>query len=138
MTGLKFRIIPCIGVPFGQMVKGAQVAGFLGVEELALIANGYSVSGADELCLLDASASAANAVLTDVVSQVAESCFIPLTVGGGVREIKDVGSLLCAGADKVLINSVGAASPEFIATCVDKYGSQCIVASVDCKAVNGA
>ncbi len=138
MTGLKFRIIPCMDATFGQVVKGAQFAGFLNVGEPALIANGYSVSGADELCFLDVSASTANkAVLNNVISQVAENCFIPLTVGGGVRRSKDVGRLLRAGADKVSINSAGVASPEFIATCVDKYGSQCIVASVDCKAVNG-
>ncbi len=129
MTGLKFRIIPRVDVAWECASKGESV----------LIANGYSVSGADELCFLDVSDSPANkTVLTDVISQVAESCFISITAGGGIRGIEDVGNLLCAGADKVLINSVGAASSEFIAACADRYGSERIVASVDCRAVNGA
>ncbi|MFP3038249.1 MAG: imidazole glycerol phosphate synthase subunit HisF [Candidatus Hodgkinia cicadicola] len=138
MTGLKFRIIPCMDVNLGHVVKGTQFTDLLDVGNPELMASDYSVGGADELCLLDVSASTSNkAVLYNTVSRVAESCFIPLTVGGGVRRIKDVGDLLRAGADKVSINSAGVASPEFIASCVDKFGSQCIVASVDCKAVNG-
>ncbi|MFP3039716.1 MAG: imidazole glycerol phosphate synthase subunit HisF [Candidatus Hodgkinia cicadicola] len=139
MTGLKFRIIPCINVSSDYMVKGAQFTDLCDVGNPELMANSYSVGGADELCLFDVATSAVDkAVLYNTISRVAESCFIPLTVGGSVGSVKDVDELLRAGADKVSINSAGAASPEFIGSCVDKFGSQCIGASVDCKAVNGA
>ncbi len=128
-----------MNINFGQAAKDAQFADMINIEELALTANSCSTGGADELYFLGAPASTASkAALNNVISQVAETCFVPLTVGGGVRRIRDVGKLLRAGADRVLISSTGAAGLEFIATCVDKYGSQCIVASVDCRAVNGA
>ncbi len=138
-SGLALRIIPCMDVKEGHVVKGSKFCGLVRVGEATLVANSYSVSGADELCFLDVSASSANrSILYATISQVAESCLIPLTVGGGVRRVKDVGDLLRAGADKVSINSAGVLSPEFVGRCVDKFGSQCVVVSIDCKASDGA
>ncbi len=138
MTGLSVRIMPCIDVDCDQVVKGFNFTSLVNIGNPILIANKYSVSGADELCLLNISASLANTtILYDMISQIASTCFIPLTVGGGIRRMKDVENLLRAGADKVAINSACVLNPEFIGNCVDKFGSQCIVASVDCKAVGG-
>lgn len=123
----------------GLVVKGTEFGGLVVVGEPALVANDYSLNGADELCFLDISASSSNrSLLYDAITRVAENCFIPLTVGGGVRKSRDVRELLTAGADKVAINSAGAANLGFISECADKFGSQCVVASVDCKAANGA
>ncbi len=123
----------------GLVVKGSEFGKLVVVGEPALVANDYSLNGADELCFLDISASASNrSLLYNAIAKVAENCFIPLTVGGGVRKSKDVRSLLLAGADKVAINSASAANLGLISECADKFGSQCVVASVDCKAANGA
>ncbi|PIM96324.1 Imidazole glycerol phosphate synthase subunit HisF [Candidatus Hodgkinia cicadicola] len=138
ITSLSVRIIPCIDVNYNRVVKGTRFSDLTSIGSPTLLANKYSVSGADELCFLNIAASAANKmILYDTISRISESCFIPLTVGGGVRKIKDVGNLLKAGADKVAINSASIANPKFIANCVERFGSQCIVSSVDCKAING-
>lgn len=121
------------------VVKGTQFRNLVNIGDPVSLANGYSLSGADELCLLNVGASAANELITfDVVEQISQNCFIPLTVGGGVRRISDVELLLRAGADKVAINSAAIYNPGLIANCVNKFGSQCIVASIDCKATNGS
>ncbi|AHL30954.1 MAG: Imidazole glycerol phosphate synthase subunit HisF [Candidatus Hodgkinia cicadicola] len=139
LTGLSVRIIPCMDIRAGLVVKGTEFGGLVVVGEPALVANDYSLNGADELCFLDISASSSNrSLLYNAVTKVAENCFIPLTVGGGVRKSKDVRKLLSAGADKVAVNSASATNLGFISECADKFGSQCVVASVDCKAVNGA
>ncbi|AUG91480.1 Imidazole glycerol phosphate synthase subunit HisF [Candidatus Hodgkinia cicadicola] len=139
LTGLSVRIIPCMSIRAGLVVKEAEFGGLVVVGEPALVANDYSLNGADELCFLDISASSSNrSLLYNAVTKVAESCFIPLTVGGGVRKSKHVRKLLSAGADKVAVNSASAANLGLISECADKFGSQCVVASVDCKAANGA
>ncbi len=138
MISLTIRIIPCIDVNYNNVVKGIKFSDLTTVGSPSLLANKYSVSGADELCLLDVTASSDNKmILYDTISRIADTCFIPLTVGGGIRTIKDVECLLKAGADKVAINSASVMNPEFVANCVERFGSQCIVSSVDCKAVNG-
>ncbi len=138
MTSLNIRIIPCMDVNLNQVVKGKSFLDLTQIGDPVLFANKYSTNGADELCFLNISASSNNkSILYKTISQIAESCFIPLTVGGGIRKIKDVENLLRAGADKVTINSASILNPEFIANCVDKFGSQCITVSVDCKASNG-
>ncbi|MFP3037547.1 MAG: imidazole glycerol phosphate synthase subunit HisF [Candidatus Hodgkinia cicadicola] len=139
VTGLSNRIIACLDVRANTVVKGTQFSDLVNIGDPASLANGYCLSGADELCLLNVAASYANEnITTDVVERIAQNCFIPLTVGGGVRRLKDVELLLRAGADKVAINSAAAINPEFVAKCVDRFGSQCIVASIDCKALNGS
>ncbi|PIM95775.1 Imidazole glycerol phosphate synthase subunit HisF [Candidatus Hodgkinia cicadicola] len=138
MTSLSVRIIPCIDVNYDKVVKGTKFSGLVNIGNPILLANKYCVSGADELCFLNISASATNrTILYETISKISEFCFIPLTVGGGIRKIKDVEYLLKAGADKVAINSASIINPGFIANCVDRFGSQCIVSSVDCKAING-
>ncbi|AUG33775.1 Imidazole glycerol phosphate synthase subunit HisF [Candidatus Hodgkinia cicadicola] len=138
LTGLSVRIIPCINISGGLVVKETEFGG-CGASEPALVANDYNLNGADELCFLDISAPSSNrSLLYNAIAKVAESCFIPLTVGGRVRKSKDVRRLLLAGADKVAINSASATNLGFISECADKFGSQCVVVSVDCKAVNGA
>ncbi|XXN19669.1 MAG: HisA/HisF-related TIM barrel protein [Candidatus Hodgkinia cicadicola] len=139
LTGLSIRIIPCMDVRSGLVVKGKEFGKFVTMGEPALIASDYSLNGADELCFLNIAASSTNRrLLYNMVTRVAENCFIPLTVGGGIRKSKDVRNLLLAGADKVAINSASVANLGFISECADKFGSQCIVASVDCKVANGA
>ncbi|XXN13705.1 MAG: imidazole glycerol phosphate synthase cyclase subunit [Candidatus Hodgkinia cicadicola] len=139
LTGLSIRIIPCMDIRSGMVVKGSEFNGLVNVGEPVFVANDYSLNGADELCFLDVSASSYNkSLLYNAITKVAENCFIPLTVGGGIRKSKDVRNLLLAGADKVAINSAGISNLGFISECADKFGSQCIVASVDCKAANGA
>ncbi|XXM93235.1 MAG: imidazole glycerol phosphate synthase cyclase subunit [Candidatus Hodgkinia cicadicola] len=139
LTGLSVRIIPCMDIRSGLVVKGAEFGGLSVVGEPALVANDYSLNGADELCFLNVSAASSNKrLLYNAITKVAENCFIPLIVGGGIRKSKDVKNLLSAGADKVAINSASIANLGFISECADKFGSQCIVVSVDCKATNGA
>ncbi|ATW05958.1 Imidazole glycerol phosphate synthase subunit HisF [Candidatus Hodgkinia cicadicola] len=139
LTGSSVRIIPCVNISAGLVVRRTEFGGYAVVGEPAFVANDYSLNGADELWFLDTSASSSDrGLLYNAVTEVAESCFIPLTVGGGVRKTEDVGSLLSAGADKVAINSASVANLGFISECADKFGSQCVVVSVDCKAVNGA
>ncbi|XXM93570.1 HisA/HisF-related TIM barrel protein [Candidatus Hodgkinia cicadicola] len=133
------RVVACMDIKLGQVVKGTGFRGLVKVGEAELVANDYSLNGADELCFLNISAPSSNrSLLYRAISRVAENCFVPLTVGGGIRKAKDVKNLLSAGADKVVINSAGVLNLGLISECAEKYGSQCIVASVDCKAVNGA
>ncbi|ATW06017.1 Imidazole glycerol phosphate synthase subunit HisF [Candidatus Hodgkinia cicadicola] len=139
LTGLSVRVIPRMNIKAGLVVEWTEFGSCVVVGEPAFVADDYSLNGADELCFLDISASSSNrSLLYNAIAKVAESCFIPLTVGGGVRKSSDVRKLLSAGADKVVINSASATNLGFISECADKFGSQCVVVSVDCKAVNGA
>jgi imidazole glycerol-phosphate synthase subunit HisF len=133
---LKTRVIPCLDVKDGRTVKGVNFVDLVDagdpVEQAAL----YDREGADELCFLDITASHENrATLLDVVARTAERCFMPLTVGGGVRTVEDIRTLLLAGADKASINTAAVARPEFVKEAAEKFGSQCIVVAVDAKAV---
>jgi imidazole glycerol-phosphate synthase subunit HisF len=133
---LKTRVIPCLDVKDGRTVKGVNFVDLIDagdpVEQAAL----YDREGADELCFLDITASHENrATLYDVVARTAERCFMPLTVGGGVREVEDIRRLLLAGADKASINTAAVARPDFVREAAEKFGSQCIVVAVDAKAV---
>ncbi len=131
---LKVRIIPCLDVKDGRVVKGINFEGLRDAGDPVEQAVIYDAAGADELCFLDITASVeARGTLLDVVRRTAEVCFMPLTVGGGVREIADIRALLLAGADKVTINTAAVARPEFVAEAAEKFGSQCIVAAIDAK-----
>lgn len=133
---LKNRIIPCLDVKDGRVVKGINFEGLRDAGDPVEQARAYDAQGADELCFLDISASHENrGTLYDVVSRVAEACFMPLTVGGGVREIDDIRQLLLAGADKVSINTAAVKRPEFVREAAEKFGSQCIVVAIDAKTV---
>ena len=131
---LKVRIIPCLDVKDGRVVKGVQFVDLKDAGDPVEHARAYDAAGADELCFLDITASSDNrSILLDVVQRTAEQCFMPLTVGGGVREVKDVRALLLAGADKVSINTAAVKRPEFVREAAEKFGSQCIVVAVDAK-----
>lgn len=133
---LKTRIIPCLDVKDGRVVKGVNFVGLKDAGDPVEQARIYDAGGADELCFLDISASNENrATLYDVVSRVAEACFMPLTVGGGVRTLEDIRRLLVAGADKVSINTEAVRHPEFVQTASAKFGAQCIVVAIDAKSV---
>jgi len=132
---LKMRIIPCLDVKDGRVVKGVNFIDLVDAGDPVVQARFYDREGADELCFLDISASAENRdTLYDVVRRTAEECFMPLTVGGGVRMVEDIRRLLLAGADKVSINTAAVANPEFVREAAQKFGSQCIVAAIDAKA----
>lgn len=131
---LKVRLIPCLDVKDGRVVKGVQFVDLKDAGDPVEHARAYDAAGADELCFLDITASSDNrAILLDVVQRTAEQCFMPLTVGGGVREVKDVRALLLAGADKVSINTAAVKRPDFVREAAEKFGSQCIVVAVDAK-----
>ncbi len=131
---LKRRIIPCLDVTAGRVVKGVNFVDLIDAGEPVEQARFYDREGADELCFLDITASAeGRETLYDVVRRTAEECFMPLTVGGGVRAIEDVRRLLLAGADKVSVNTAAVARPEFVREAAEKFGSQCIVAAIDAK-----
>jgi len=131
---LKIRIIPCLDVKDGRVVKGVNFVGLRDAGDPVEQARLYDAEGADELCFLDITASHENRdTLYDVVSRTAEQCFMPLTVGGGVRTVEDIRKLLLAGADKVSINTAAVKTPEFVKTAAEKFGSQCIVVAVDAK-----
>ncbi len=133
---LKARIIPCLDVKDGRVVKGASFVNLRDAGDPVELAKLYDAAGADELCFLDITASHENrGTLLDVVARTAECCFMPLTVGGGVRTIEDVRNLLLAGADKVAVNTAAVETPEFIREAAQKFGSQCIVVAVDAKRV---
>jgi cyclase len=133
---LKTRIIPCLDVKDGRVVKGINFEGLRDAGDPVAQARLYDAQGADELCFLDISASHENrATLYDMVSRVAEVCFMPLTVGGGVRELEDIRRLLLAGADKVSINTAAVKNPELVCAAAEKFGSQCIVVAIDAKTV---
>ena len=131
---LKVRIIPCLDVKDGRVVKGINFEGLRDAGDPVEQAIIYDRAGADELCFLDITASHENrGTILDVVHRTAEVCFMPLTVGGGVRPLDDIRNLLLAGADKVSINTAAVTRPEFVAEAAEKFGSQCIVAAIDAK-----
>ncbi|WP_420407707.1 imidazole glycerol phosphate synthase subunit HisF [Hoeflea sp.] len=135
---LKSRVIPCLDVKDGRIVKGVNFVDLVDAGDPVEAAQAYDAAGADELCFLDITASSDNRdTIFDVVAQTAEHCFMPLTVGGGVRTVADIRKLLLAGADKVSINTAAVKNPEFVAEAADKFGNQCIVVSVDAKKVSG-
>jgi cyclase len=131
---LKVRIIPCLDVKDGRVVKGVQFVDLRDAGDPVEQARVYDAAGADELTFLDITASHENRdTILDVVSRTAEQCFMPLTVGGGVRTIEDIRRLLLAGADKVSINSAAVARPDFVREAAEKYGDQCIVVAIDAR-----
>ena len=131
---LKMRVIPCLDVKDGRVVKGVNFVDLVDAGDPVAQARFYDREGADELCFLDITASAENRdTLYGVVRRTAEECFMPLTVGGGVRVIEDIRRLLLAGADKVSINTAAVDRPEFVREAAEKFGSQCIVAAIDAK-----
>ncbi len=131
---LKTRIIPCLDVKDGRVVKGVNFVDLVDAGDPVEAAMAYDTAGADELTFLDITAShEGRETIFDVVSRTAEHCFMPVTVGGGVRTIEDIRKLLLSGADKVAINSAAVADPDFISRAADKFGNQCIVVSVDAK-----
>jgi imidazole glycerol-phosphate synthase subunit HisF len=133
---LKVRVIPCLDVKDGRVVKGINFEGLRDAGDPVEQAIIYDKAGADELCFLDITASHENrGTLLDVVHRTAEVCFMPLTVGGGVRTLEDIRALLLAGADKVSINTAAVSRPEFVKEAAEKFGSQCIVAAIDAKSV---
>ena len=134
---LKARVIPCLDVKDGRVVKGTNFVNLRDAGDPVEIAKAYDAAGADELCFLDITASHEDrAIIFDVVRATAEQCFMPLTVGGGVRVVDDVRKLLLAGADKISINTTAVNNPGFIKEASDKFGSQCIVVAIDAKTVS--
>jgi cyclase len=133
---LKMRVIPCLDVKDGRVVKGVNFVDLTDAGDPVEQARIYDREGADELCFLDITASHENRdTIYDVVRRTAEQCFMPLTVGGGVRTVEDIRKLLLAGTDKVSINTAAVARPEFVREAAEKFGSQCIVAAIDAKSV---
>jgi len=133
---LKARVIPCLDVNNGRVVKGVNFVDLVDAGDPVKQARVYDAAGADELCFLDITASHENReTIYDVVGQTAEQCFMPLTIGGGVRATEDVRKLLLAGADKVSINTAAVFNPDFVREAAEKFGSQCIVVAVDAKGV---
>ncbi len=131
---LKVRIIPCLDVDAGRVVKGVNFVDLVDAGDPVEQAQIYDKAGADELCFLDITASSDNRdTIYDVVTNTAEHCLMPLTVGGGVRKIEDIRKLLLSGADKVSINTAAVKDPAFVGEAAEKFGSQCIVVSVDAK-----
>jgi cyclase len=131
---LKVRVIPCLDIKDGRVVKGVNFQGLRDAGDPVEQAVIYDAAGADELCFLDITAShEARGTLLDVVRRTAQVCFMPLTVGGGVRSLDDIRALLLAGADKVSVNTAAVNRPEFIREAAEKFGSQCIVAAIDAK-----
>ncbi len=131
---LKVRVIPCLDVKDGRVVKGVRFVSLRDAGDPVEQAIVYDRAGADELCFLDIAAShEGRGILLDSVRRTAEVCFIPLTVGGGVRALEDIRALLLAGADKVAINTEAVRRPGFVAEAAEKFGSQCIVAAIDAK-----
>lgn len=132
---LKVRIIPCLDVDQGRVVKGVNFVDLVDAGDPVAQARIYDAAGADELCFLDITASHENReTIFDVVARTAEQCFMPLTVGGGVRTTDDIRKLLLAGADKVSINTAAVHNPDFVREAAEKFGTQCIVVAVDAKA----
>jgi len=131
---LKTRIIPCLDVKDGRTVKGVNFVDLRDAGDPVALAKAYDAQGADELCFLDISAShEGRGTLLDVVTRTAEQCFMPLTVGGGVRAPEDMLRLLRAGADKVAINTAAVNDPEIVSKCAEKVGSQCVVVAIDAR-----
>ena len=134
---LKARIIPCLDVKDGRVVKGVNFVGLRDAGDPVEQAKVYDLAGADELTFLDITASHEDrGILLDAVRRTAEACFMPLTVGGGVRTLEDIRQLLLAGADKVSINTAAVKTPEFVREAAEKFGDQCIVVALDAKATD--
>jgi cyclase len=131
---LKNRIIPCLDVKNGRVVKGVNFENLVDAGDPVAQAKFYYEQGADELCFLDIAATDENrGVILDVVKKVAQVCFIPFTVGGGIKEIQDFSNLLKCGADKVSVNSAAIKNPKLISEAASKFGSQCVVVAIDAK-----
>jgi cyclase len=134
---LKIRIIPCLDVNDGRVVKGVNFVDLIDAGDPVEAAAAYDAAGADELCFLDITASHENRdTILHIVEKTAERCFMPLTVGGGVRTIEDIGRLLNAGADKVSINTAAVTNRQFVKEAAEKFGAQCIVVAIDAKKVS--
>ncbi len=134
---VRIRVIPCLDVADGRVVKGVNFVDLKDAGDPVEQARAYDAAGADELCFLDISAShEGRGTLLDIVRRTAEVCFMPLTVGGGVRSAEDARALLLAGADKVAVNSAAVSRPEVVADIAERFGAQCIVASVDARRVD--
>jgi cyclase len=135
----KVRVIPCLDVKDGRIVKGVNFVNLRDAGDPVEAAIAYDAAGADELTFLDITASHENrAIMLDVVRRTAEACFMPLTVGGGVRTIEDIRALLASGADKVSINTAAVARRAFVREAAEKFGDQCIVVAIDAKKVSQA
>ena len=135
----KVRVIPCLDVKDGRVVKGVNFVDLRDAGDPVEAAIAYDAAGADELCFLDITATHENrGTMLDVVRRTAEACFMPLTVGGGVRTIDDIRTLLRSGADKVSINTAAVSRREFVKEGAEKFGEQCIVVAIDAKRVNAA
>jgi len=133
---VRTRIIPCLDVANGRVVKGVNFVDLKDAGDPVEAARVYDAAGADELCFLDITAShEERGTLLDIVARTAEVCFMPLTVGGGVRTVEDARALLLAGADKVAVNSAAVARPELVGDLADRFGAQCVVGSVDARRV---
>ena len=133
---LKARLIPCLDVKDGRVVKGVNFVNLRDAGDPVEIAEVYDAAGADELCFLDITATHENrGIIFDVVRRTAEACFMPLTVGGGVRTTNDIRNLLLAGADKVSINSAAVSNRQFVREAAEKFGSQCMVVAIDARKV---
>jgi cyclase len=134
---LKTRIIPCLDVKDGRVVKGVRFLDLVDAGDPVEAAKAYDLAGADEMCFLDITAShEGRGILLDVVARTAEACFMPLTVGGGVRTIEDIRALLLAGADKVSINTAAVKDRGFVKEAARKFGDQCITVAIDAKRVS--
>jgi imidazole glycerol-phosphate synthase subunit HisF len=135
---VRVRVIPCLDVANGRVVKGVNFIDLRDAGDPVEAARAYDAAGADELCFLDITAShEGRDTILDIVARTAEVCFMPLTVGGGVRSAEDARALLLAGADKVAVNSAAVARPELVADIAARFGSQCVVGSVDARHVDG-
>ena len=135
---LKIRIIPCLDVKDGRVVKGVNFVDLIDAGDPVEADAAYDAAGADELCFLDITASHENRdTIFDIVERTAERCFMPLTVGGGVRSVEDIRKLLEAGADKVSINTAAVFNRQFVREASEKFGAQCIVVAIDAKKVSG-
>lgn len=133
---VRIRVIPCLDVAEGRVVKGVNFVDLIDAGDPVEQARAYDKAGADELCFLDISAThEGRGTLLDVVRRTAEVCFMPLTVGGGVRSAEDARALLLAGADKVAVNSAAVSRPQVVSEIAERFGAQCIVASVDARKV---
>lgn len=131
------RVIPCLDVKSGRVVKGTNFVNLRDAGDPVQVASRYEAEGADELVFLDITASHEDRdIVLDVVRRTAEQVFMPLTVGGGIRTLEDVRALLSAGSDKVSINSAACKDPEFVRQAADRFGSQCIVVNIDPKRIN--
>jgi cyclase len=134
---LKTRIIPCLDVKDGRVVKGVRFVDLVDAGDPVEAAKAYDAAGADEMCFLDITAShEGRGILFDMVARTAQACFMPLTVGGGVRRIEDIRALLLAGADKVSINTAAVKNRSFVREAAQKFGDQCITVAIDAKCVS--